>query len=99
MVEYIVKKGNLRDISCKMRDAGFDVSFRDCPAKGGTGGHPIACWSRDLSSHANDQHLKPSPVKQKPIILFVVCKLLDFLWGCNKTCFITCGWNMPISVQ
>jgi hypothetical protein len=22
-----------------MRDAGFDVSFRDCPAKGGTGGH------------------------------------------------------------
>jgi hypothetical protein len=23
-----------------MRDAGFDVSFRDCPAKGGTGGHP-----------------------------------------------------------
>jgi hypothetical protein len=30
----------LRDISCKMRDAGFYVSFRDCPAKGGTGGHP-----------------------------------------------------------
>jgi hypothetical protein len=23
-----------------MRDAGFDVSFRDRPAKGGTGGHP-----------------------------------------------------------
>jgi hypothetical protein len=23
-----------------MRDAGFDVSFRDCPAEGGTGGHP-----------------------------------------------------------
>jgi hypothetical protein len=34
------EKGNLRDISCKMRDAGFDVSFRDCPAKGGTGGYP-----------------------------------------------------------
>jgi hypothetical protein len=32
----------LQDISCKMRDAGFDVSFRDSPAKGGTGGHPIA---------------------------------------------------------
>jgi hypothetical protein len=28
-----------------MRDAGFDVSFRDCPAKGGTGGHPI--WAAD----------------------------------------------------
>jgi hypothetical protein len=24
-----------------MQNAGFDVSFRDCPAKGGTGGHPI----------------------------------------------------------
>jgi hypothetical protein len=36
----MVEKGNLQDISCKMRDAGFDVSFRDCPAKGGTGGHP-----------------------------------------------------------
>jgi hypothetical protein len=35
-----MEKGNLRDISYKMRDAGFDVSFRDCPAKGGTGGHP-----------------------------------------------------------
>jgi hypothetical protein len=35
-----MKKGNLRDISRKMRDAGFDVSFRDYPAKGGTGGHP-----------------------------------------------------------
>jgi hypothetical protein len=23
-----------------MRDAGFDVSFRDCPTKGGMGGHP-----------------------------------------------------------
>jgi hypothetical protein len=23
-----------------MRDVGFDVSFRDCPEKGGTGGHP-----------------------------------------------------------
>jgi hypothetical protein len=23
-----------------MRDAGFDLSFRDCPAKGGTGGRP-----------------------------------------------------------
>jgi hypothetical protein len=23
-----------------MLDAGFDASFRDCPAKGGTGGHP-----------------------------------------------------------
>jgi hypothetical protein len=34
------EKGKLRDISCKMRDAGFDISFRDCPAKGGTGGHP-----------------------------------------------------------
>jgi hypothetical protein len=34
------EKGNLRDISWKMRDAGFDESFRDCPAKGGTGGHP-----------------------------------------------------------
>jgi hypothetical protein len=31
----------VRDISCKMRDAEFDVSFWDCPAKGGTGGHPI----------------------------------------------------------
>jgi hypothetical protein len=40
MVEHIMKKENLRDTSCKMRDAGFDVSFRDCPAKGGTGGHP-----------------------------------------------------------
>jgi hypothetical protein len=41
MAEYIMKKkGNLREISCKMRDAGFDISFRDCPAKGGTGGHP-----------------------------------------------------------
>jgi hypothetical protein len=40
MVEYIMEKGNLRDISCKIRDAGFDVSFRDCPAKGRTGGHP-----------------------------------------------------------
>jgi hypothetical protein len=28
-----------------MRDAGFDVSFRDCPAKGGTGGHPTYDWS------------------------------------------------------
>jgi hypothetical protein len=35
-----MKKLNLRDISCKMRDEGFDVSFRDCPTKGGTGGHP-----------------------------------------------------------
>jgi hypothetical protein len=25
-----------------MLDAEFDVSFRDCPAKGRTGGHPIA---------------------------------------------------------
>jgi hypothetical protein len=25
-----------------MRDAEFDVSFRDCLAKGGTGGHPMA---------------------------------------------------------
>jgi hypothetical protein len=24
-----------------MRDAGFDVSFRDCPAKGGTGGQSM----------------------------------------------------------
>jgi hypothetical protein len=24
----------------QMREVGFDVSFRDCPAKGGTGGHP-----------------------------------------------------------
>jgi hypothetical protein len=23
-----------------MQDAGFDVRFRDCPAKGGMGGHP-----------------------------------------------------------
>jgi hypothetical protein len=23
-------------------DAGFDISFRDCPAKGGTGSHPTA---------------------------------------------------------
>jgi hypothetical protein len=23
-----------------MLDAGFDISFRDCPTKGGTGGHP-----------------------------------------------------------
>jgi hypothetical protein len=41
MVEYIIKKENLRDISCKMRDAGFNVSFWDCPARGGTGGHPM----------------------------------------------------------
>jgi hypothetical protein len=40
MVEYIMKKRNLRDISCKMRDAGFGESFRDCPAKGRTGSHP-----------------------------------------------------------
>jgi hypothetical protein len=39
MLEYM-KKGNLRDVSCKMWDAGFDVSFQDCPVKGGTGGHP-----------------------------------------------------------
>jgi hypothetical protein len=38
----------LWDISCKMRDAGFEVSFRDCPAKGGTGGHP-KCGARLLS--------------------------------------------------
>jgi hypothetical protein len=30
-----------------MRDAGFDVSFRDCPAKGGTGGHP-SCKSESV---------------------------------------------------
>jgi hypothetical protein len=29
-------KKNFRDISCKMRDAGFYVSFRGCPAKGRT---------------------------------------------------------------
>jgi hypothetical protein len=46
MVEYIMKKGNLQDISCKMRDAGFYVSFWDCPAKGGMGGHPTAAvWT------------------------------------------------------
>jgi hypothetical protein len=32
-----------------MRDAGFDVSFRDCPAKGGTGGHPnLLVWPRTV---------------------------------------------------
>jgi hypothetical protein len=50
MVEYIMKKENLRDISCKMRDAGFDVSFRDCPANGGTGGHPTDGPSPECSS-------------------------------------------------
>jgi hypothetical protein len=39
MVECIMKKetGNLWDISCKMQDAGFDVSFQDCPVKGRMG--------------------------------------------------------------
>jgi hypothetical protein len=32
-----------------MRDAGFDVSFRDRPAKGGTGSHPS--YTGDLESH------------------------------------------------
>jgi hypothetical protein len=45
MVEYIMKKGNLRDISCKMRDAEFDVSFQDCPAKGGTRGPPTPIYA------------------------------------------------------
>jgi hypothetical protein len=35
MVEYIMKK-EIRGTF----NAGFDVSLRDCPAKGGTGGHP-----------------------------------------------------------
>jgi hypothetical protein len=52
MVEYIMKKGNLRDISCKMLDAGFDVSFWDFPAKGGTSGHPIN-RAADLSVSSN----------------------------------------------
>jgi hypothetical protein len=38
------EKGNVRDILCKMRDAVFDVSFWDCPAKGGTGSHPMRPW-------------------------------------------------------
>jgi hypothetical protein len=44
------EKGNLRVISCKMREAGFDVSFRDCPAKGGTGGHPSFTISEALTA-------------------------------------------------
>jgi hypothetical protein len=48
MVEYIMKK-KLRGISCKMRDAGCDASFRDCPAKGGTGGHLNWRSSTDVS--------------------------------------------------
>jgi hypothetical protein len=47
------EKGNLRDISCKMRDAGFDVIFRDCPAKGGTGGHPNCSQNNQNSSIVN----------------------------------------------
>jgi hypothetical protein len=37
-----------------MRDAGFDVSFRDCPAKGGTGGHPN---QERVSEHTNALHM------------------------------------------
>jgi hypothetical protein len=32
-----------------MRDAGFDVSFRDCPAKGGPGGHPNVVTNSETS--------------------------------------------------
>jgi hypothetical protein len=39
MVEYIVKKEICGTFHSKKREAGFDVSCRDCPAKGGTGGH------------------------------------------------------------
>jgi hypothetical protein len=31
-----------------MQGAGFDVSFRDFPAKGGTGGHPDSSPSEDV---------------------------------------------------
>jgi hypothetical protein len=47
MVEYIMKKE-----ICGTFHAGFDVSFRDCPAKGGTGGQPIshACYMSRTSN-------------------------------------------------
>jgi hypothetical protein len=38
-----------------MQDAGFDISFRDCPAKGGTGGHPSDQWRQ---FEAQVQHLE-----------------------------------------
>jgi hypothetical protein len=39
-----MKKEICGTFHAKMRDAGFDVSFRDCPAKGGTGGQPSLTW-------------------------------------------------------
>jgi hypothetical protein len=37
MVKYIMKR---KFAGHFMQNAGFDLSFRDCPMKGGTGGHP-----------------------------------------------------------
>jgi hypothetical protein len=56
MVDYIIKKkGNFRDISCKMRNAGFDVSFRDCPTKGGTVTLAAGNWSEGRMRPAGRQ--------------------------------------------
>jgi hypothetical protein len=38
-----------------MQDAGFDVSFRDCTAKGGTGGHPSPASVKIFSSLAFEE--------------------------------------------
>jgi hypothetical protein len=65
------EKGNLRDITCKMQDARFDVSFRDCPAKGRTGGHPIP-----ILSQLNPVHTLTNTVSLSLlIIIFVLCQL------------------------
>jgi hypothetical protein len=59
------EKGNLRDISCKMRDAGSDISFRDCPAKGGTGGHPSSFPGGKARSGRDADHSPPSSAEVK----------------------------------
>jgi hypothetical protein len=79
MVEYIIIKGTLRDISCKMRDAVFDVSFRDCPAKGGTGGHPIVQYVH-LTRLALNERTKNKLLRQAVwCILLRLFLLLSFV--------------------
>jgi radical SAM superfamily enzyme len=61
MVEYIMKE----EISGHfMQNAGFDVSFRDCPAKGGTGGHPRCWYCTHLQVHTASQSRRPQSINR-----------------------------------
>jgi hypothetical protein len=59
-----------------MRNAGFDVSFRDCPAKGGTGGNPNRSPSSEADSRSASQELPAFYGAGKFITVFTETRVL-----------------------